>query len=178
MRRLFRRHIRKTLAEDVPPILQEANFVFAKGEYGRAGELFERIAQTADARGGPRAPIFHLQAGRARILAGQTSLGMPSLKRGLELLAERNQFPRLQKAAERVIPELRERGLKDEAAEIESWLATVLPSISAPGAPETPSKRPALPAHCPACGATVRPDEVEWLDDQTAECAYCGSPLR
>ena len=50
MRRLFRRHIRKTLAEDVPPILQEANFVFAKGEYGRAGELFERIAQAADAR--------------------------------------------------------------------------------------------------------------------------------
>src|SRR3990170_2132058 len=89
MRRLFRRHIRKTLAHDVSPILQEANFVFEKGEYGRAADLFERMAQTADARGGPRAPLFHLQAGRARILAGQTSLGMPSLKRGLELLAQR-----------------------------------------------------------------------------------------
>jgi hypothetical protein len=37
MRRTFRRHIRKTLAQDVPPILQEANFAFDKGEYGRAG---------------------------------------------------------------------------------------------------------------------------------------------
>ena len=106
MRRMFRRHIRKTLAQDVPPVLQEANFAFDKGEYGRAGELFERIAETAAARGGPRAPLFYLQAGRARILAGQTSLGMPSLKRGLELFAQRRQFPRLQPAGARVISEL------------------------------------------------------------------------
>ena len=89
MRRMFRRQIRKQLAQDVPPILQEANFAFDKGEYGRAGELFEQIAEKAAARGGPRAPIFYLQAGRARVLAGQTALGMPSLKRGLELLAHR-----------------------------------------------------------------------------------------
>ena len=51
MRRTFRRHIRKTLAQEVPPILQEAIFAFDKGEYGRAGELFERLAETASARG-------------------------------------------------------------------------------------------------------------------------------
>ncbi|RPJ16010.1 MAG: hypothetical protein EHM33_34305, partial [Chloroflexi bacterium] len=129
MRRLFRRHIRKTLAQDIPPVLQEANFVFDKGEYGRAGELFERIAETASARGGQRAPLFHLQAGRARILAGQTSLGMPSLQRGLELLAERKLFPKLQQAGMRVISELNEHGLKDEAAALETWLKTVLPSV-------------------------------------------------
>src|SRR5512141_2024506 len=99
MRRLFRRQIRKTLAQDVSPILQEANFAFDKGQYGRAGELFEQIAEKAAARGGPRAPIFYLQAGRARILAGQTALGMPSLQRGLELFAQRRQFPKLNRAA-------------------------------------------------------------------------------
>ena len=30
MRRIFRRHIRKTLAQEVPPILQEAIFAFDK----------------------------------------------------------------------------------------------------------------------------------------------------
>jgi len=177
MRRIFRRHTRrgKTLAQDVPPILQEANFAFDKGEYGRAGELFEKIADTAAARGGPRAPLFYLQAGRARIFAGQTTLGVPSLRRGLELLAQREQFPRLQKAGTRVISELNERGLQKEASEMEMWLRNVLPS-----APSSDSlvKRPALPMHCPSCGAGVRPDEVEWLDDVTAECAYCGSPIR
>jgi hypothetical protein len=175
MRRLFRRHIRKTLAQDVPPILQEANFAFNKGEYGRAGELFERIAETAAARGGPRAPIFYLQAGRARLLAGQTSLGMPSLKRGLELLAQRKQFPRLHQTGTRVISELNERGLTNEAAEMEAWLRTASPS--APALDPSP-KKPVLPTHCPACGAAVRPDEVEWLDEITAECAYCESPVR
>lgn len=176
MRRMFRRQIRKTLAQDIPPILQEANFAFDKGEYGRAGELFEQIAEKAAARGGPRAPLFYLQAGRARILAEQTTLGTPSLRRGLELFAQRGQFPRLRQAGARVVSELNERGLKQEAAEIEAWLKTVLPS-AASVAPLA-QKRPVLPTHCPACGAGVRPDEVEWLDEATAECEYCGSPIR
>lgn len=175
MRRTFRRHIRKTLAQEVPPILQEAHFAFDKGEYGRAGELFERIAEAASARGGPRAALFYLKAGRARILAGQTLLGMPSLRRGLELLAQRAQFPRLQNAGARVISELNERGLKNEASEVETWLKTVLPSGTSF---EAPDKKPSLPTHCPSCGAGVRPDEIEWLDEVTAECGYCGSPIR
>lgn len=178
MRRVFRRHIRKTLAANVPPILQEANFAFEKGEYGRAAELFEQIAQTTDARGGLRAPLFHLQAGRARILAGQTSLGMPSIKRGLELRAQHKQFPQLQRAGSRVIRELNELGLKNEATEIEMWLESIILLSPTFETEEASAKRPTFPTHCPSCGAALRPDEVEWLDDLTAECAYCGSPIR
>ncbi len=184
MRRMFRRNIRKTLARNVPPVLQEANFNFDKGEYGRAAELFERMALSADGRDGPRAPIFHLQAGRARILAGQVKLGMPSLRRGLELFAQRDQWQRLHQAGARVVGELTTRGLKDEAAEIESFLKGSLKgsSPSMPAAESQPAKnlvkKPVLPTHCPSCGAALRPDEVEWLDDVTAECAYCGSPVR
>ena len=175
MRRTFRRHIRKTLAQEVPPILQEANFAFDKGEYGRAGELFERLAETASARGRERAPLFYLKAGQSRILAGQTSLGMPSLKRGLALLAQRGQFTRLQNAGDRAVSELNEHGLSAEASEIETWLKSVLPPQTSF---DVAGKRPVLPTHCPSCGAGVRPDEVEWLDEVTAECAYCGSPIR
>ena len=178
MRRMFRRNIRKTLAQEVPPILQEANYAFAKGEYGRAGELFERIAEGADARGGLRAPLFHLQAGRSRILAGQTKLGMPSLKRGLELLAERKQFQRLQNAGMRVIAELNEHRLTSEVVDIEILLKTWLPPKTTFEAKASPAKKPILPTHCPSCGAAVKPDEVEWLDEITAECGYCGSPVR
>lgn len=175
MRRMFRRDRRKAFARNVPPILQEANLAFDKGEYGRAAELYEQIAQVADARGGPRAPLFHLQAGRARGLAGQTALGIPSLKRGLEILAQRRRFPRLHQAGARVVNELKEKGLTNEAAEIENWLKSVLPNVPTLG---TSTKEPALPTHCPSCGAPLRPDEVEWLDETTAECGYCGSPVR
>lgn len=177
MRRLFRRHIRKTLAQEVPPILQEANFAFDKGQYGRAGELFEKIAETAAARGGPRAPLFYLQAGRARVFAGQTALGMPSLKRGLELLSQERRFLRLHRIRRRLINELRDRGLEKEASEVETWTLSPESASSETELREIPVKRPVLPTHCPSCGAGVRPDEIEWLDEVTAECAYCGSPV-
>ena len=51
MRRMVRRDKRKAFASNIPPILQEANLAFDKGEYGRAAQLFERIAEGADARG-------------------------------------------------------------------------------------------------------------------------------
>jgi hypothetical protein len=178
MRRVFRRQLRREGQSQVPPVLREANFAFDKGEFGRAAELFERIAEGADARGGPRAPLFHLQAGRARILAGQTALGMPSLKRGLSLLAERRQFPRLQLAGDRVVTELKARGLIFEADELQNWLKGIMPSRSATETLPPPMKKPTLPTHCPQCGASIRPDEVEWLDQITVECGYCGSPIR
>ena len=178
MRRMFRRDKRKAFASNIPPILQEANLAFDKGEYGRAAQLFERIAEGADARGGPRAPLFLLQAGRARLLAGQIALGMPSLKRALEVLAERKQYQRLQNAGLRLVAELNARGLKSEAVDIEILLKINLPSMPAPEANETLAQNSELPTHCPSCGAAVRPDEVEWLNDLTAECGYCGSPIR
>ena len=178
MRRAFRRQARKGFAKKVPPILQEANLAFDKGEFGRAAELFERIAEGADARGGPRAPLFHLQAGRARVFAGQTALGIPSLKRGLSLFAERQQFHRLVNAKARIVDELKARGLTAEAAEIETWFKSVAPSSPEFETLTPKTKRPILPTHCPQCGAALRPDEVEWLDDVTAECGYCGSPVR
>jgi hypothetical protein len=170
--------MRRGFAPNVPPILEEANLAFDKGEFGHAAELFEKIAQGADARGGPRAPVFHLQAGRSRIYAGQTSLGMPSLKRGFELLAQRKQFEHLRKAGQGVMAELNQRGLTRESAEIEACLNSSLLAIPATETGATPAKRPVLPTHCPQCGAALRPDEVEWLDQSTAECAYCGSPIR
>jgi len=181
MRRMFRREKRKGFAQQVPPILQEANLAFDKGEFGRAAQLFEQIAQTADARGplyAPRAPLFHLQAGRARIYAGQTALGVPSLKRGLSLLAERKYYQRLLNARRRVLSELKERGLVEEAAEIESWLKSISPPSSEFETQMPAARKPILPTHCPQCGAALRSDEVEWLDEVTAECGYCGSPVR
>lgn len=174
MRRMFRRERRKAFAPNIPPILQEANLAFEKGEYGRAAERYEKIANTADERGGSRAPLFYLQAGRARVYAGQSALGMPSLKRGLELLARRGQFQHLHQAGMRTIGELNERGLKEEAVDIEILMKMVLPQTLSI---EPFVKRPTLPRHCPSCGAPLRPDEVEWLDDVTGECGYCGSPV-
>ena len=41
MRRIFRRHIRRTLSQDILPVLQEANFAFDKGEFVKGTKALE-----------------------------------------------------------------------------------------------------------------------------------------
>jgi hypothetical protein len=106
-------------------------------------------------------------------------LGMPSIKLGLELLAERGAWGKFHEFGQRAVRELLENGWTTESQELMAFMKGDSPrEIPVDPIPAQPTKRPSLPTHCPACGAGVRPDEVEWLDDVTAECAYCGSPIR
>lgn len=180
MRRGFRRGARRNFAPDVPPLLQRANKLMAIGDYLGAATAFEQLGRAAEGRDGPRAPFLHLQAGRARILANQNTVGVQSFKHAFGLLAQRRQFSRLHQTGVRVVSELIEHGLTTEAAEVDAWVKALIPLKSAGTSmpSEAPAKKPILPTHCPACGAPVRTDEVEWLDDVTAECVFCGSPVR
>lgn len=177
MRRGFRRALRRAMTPDVPPILQRANQWMAAGQYEEAAAAYEQMAQAAEGRDGPRAPVFFIHAGRARFLAGQSAQGLSHLKHGLGLFAARGQWGELHRAGRRAVDELNERGFESEAAQVEAYLASTLPPTFAPTAAPS-ARKPILPTHCPSCGGAVRPDEVEWLDEVTAECSYCGSPLR
>ncbi len=160
---------------DIPPVLQQANQLMADGEYGEASALFAELGQRAEDRFPHRAPFLFIEAGRAAILGGDAKAGVAHLCRGLTIFSSQGRIHRMRVVGERAINELQSRGLKTEAAEIAALLGDNSPAeIPA----EAPAKRPVLPTHCPSCGAGVRPDEVEWLDDVTAECAYCGSPVR
>lgn len=111
------------------------------------------------------------------LLAGQVEQAVDHLKHGLSLLAAAGQWQILHRLGQRSVVELNQRGLTREAREISDYLIQTLPSI--PQASFGTAPRPAfLPTQCPSCGSPVHPDEVEWLDDLTAECAYCGTTLR
>jgi len=175
MKRRFRREVQKKEPQKVSPVLQEANYAFTNSDYVRAAELFEKIAQTADEQGSQRAYIFHLRAGHARILARQELLGIPSLRHGLELLSKNKQFQKLHMAGMRAVSDLKACGLKDEAVEIQAWLKRTLTEVPTTRWPENLATLPKL---CPSCGAPLRPDDVDWVDNNTAECGYCGNAVR
>lgn len=177
-RRAFRRGaMRRIMRPDVPPLLQRAHELMAAGNYPAAAEAFEQLARGGEARQHPRAGQMYLQAGRARILAGQKHVGFAHLKRGLGLMAAHP--VQLQRAGERVVNELKDHGMSAEAQEIAEWLKARLPvETEARGGAPAASKKPILPATCPSCGGIVRADDVEWIDEITAECDWCGSPIR
>jgi hypothetical protein len=177
MRRGFGRPLRRAFAPDIPPLLRRANQLLSAGSYAEASSAFEQLARAAEARGGPRAAFFHIQAGRAQVLAGQVAEGVEQLERGLGLFATRGQQFKAANVGMRIIQELNARGLKKEAGQVTDYLRELFPEFGERPTEAAPAKRPPLPTHCPACGAPLRPDEVEWVDDRAAMCEYCGSPV-
>jgi len=178
-RRGFRRGaVRRAMQPNVPPMLRRAHELMAAGNYAAAAEAFETLARAGEARSHPKTGQMYLQAGRARVLAGQAAAGFAHLKRGLELMADRPM--QAQRVGERVAAELDERGMSAEAQEIRQWLASRFPvqSGATRGGAAASTKRPLLPTKCPECGGAVRADEADWIDEVTVECDYCGSAIR
>jgi DNA-directed RNA polymerase subunit RPC12/RpoP len=83
---------------------------------------------------------------------------------------------RLAIVGERVLAEVHAHSPASAVQALRSELDSL---TSGSAAPEVPPASPAvrLPAKCPQCGGTVHPMEVEWADDRTVLCAYCGSVL-
>jgi hypothetical protein len=176
-RRGFVRAFRQPPIAGIPPALRLANEKMATGDYTGAALAFEDLAQVAAARNGPRAPMLLLQAGRMRVLAGEVPQGMVHFRQGLELLAARGQWQRLQNNSRRIVAELSQQGMTEQAGQIEAFIRTSLPAGFVTQ-PAVARGRKILPTKCPGCGAPLHADDVEWSDEITAECPYCGSAVR
>jgi hypothetical protein len=178
-RRGFVRPFGRPPIPDIPPALRRANELMAIGDYPGAAEAFEELSHGVVARNGPRTPMLLLQAGRMRILAGHVPLGMTHLQQGLELFAARGQWQRYINSGQRVVSELSQHGLTEQVKQIEATLKNRLPAGFIPGPGAWPEKtKPVLPINCPSCGGPLHADEVEWTDEITVECPYCGNAVR
>ncbi len=169
--------------------LMRATRLKQNGNFRMAAELFERLSETAQQRGRPkRAGHLYLQAAHCRLLAGQRDRGIELLNQGMHLLEQTQSWPALHRIGPIMVSELERLGYAEAARTLQAWLEQVLkghpmpavqPAGILPGAPgAAQAYSPRLPASCPACGAPVRPDQTSWIDNQTAECLYCGGILQ
>ena len=171
----------RPLAPGPMQALARANRMFAEGRFAEAAGQFERLGEGARAQKMRVAPRLFVQAARANWHAGDFPHGMQLLHTGLDILMTAGAFDIARRIAQTVIGELEELKRSEEAGEIKEFLEKIPAAAEGKAvAGKAPAKgaRPVLPTHCNQCGAVVRPDEVEWMDEQTAECAYCGSPIR
>ncbi len=186
-RRLLGSLLRRGLQAEPLQALARANRLMEVGQHANAAAIFERLAQEALNHGFERqAPFLLLQAGRARLLAGQTQEGASRLREGLDWLARQGRWLALHRAGSRVVEDLHRMYQGPLAQEISTWLAAKQQGDDLLASQVLPDNdldrqtvpRPRLPVKCPSCGAPVRPGEVEWFDEISAECAYCGGVMQ
>jgi hypothetical protein len=176
-RRIPRRPFRRPGARQAIQALRRAHQHLEQGEYIEAAEIFERLAAIETQRGSQGAPNLHFQAARARLSAGQVEEALLSAQTGLKNLLAAGRYQRFAAAEHRILSQLENRGYKEQAEQLRAELETLkagkpIPSYSAP------ASKVKLPSKCPYCGGNILPDEVEWLDETTPGCSYCGSPLQ
>ena len=177
-----RRPLRRRIPGPLPPRrqaalerLQRANRLMAEGSYSEAARIFEELATGAARMRIPRAPQLFLQAGNALIKAGEKDKGMDYLRRGLQLMERMGQYQRLPIASQRILNELKSMGLDKEYGFLEKEIQQLLKHRGLNLSMDTPQQKPRLPGKCPQCGGIVHPNEIEWIDDRSAACDYCGS---
>jgi hypothetical protein len=187
---LQRRRPRPGLRPRPRRMLERAHRLFDQREFAEAAPIFDRLAGGAAERGMlNRAGDLYLQSARCHLEMGEAAVAVERGKQALRLFGRAGLLGKIERLMPRMVEALQEKGYQAEAAalkqEVEARLAEVPPERRAP-----PGARPAawpiarpmarreLPAKCSACGGPVKPDDVTWLDSQTAECPYCGSVLK
>ena len=165
----------------VDPALIVGSALFQEGNFSEAAEIFERLSQSAQEKDDPRGAYLVLQAARARISAGQTDHGMDLIWQGLTELASLQLWSRLIRVGAGMVASLKSQKLAKEGRQVQEWIDQSVPGSTREFISMNrldPATTPEEPIHCLSCGSLVFPGEVDWLVDGTAECVYCGNPIR
>lgn len=185
MRRMRRsiiggRRARRLLRPLGVPAMRRLRLAHARREAGdflTAAREFHDLGTQGEAAGIPRSVQAFLLAGQCYLQAGLREEALADLRHAVEGARRFGQLDRLTAAALRIAGELRQAGFASEA---QAFLDMLGPSGTArPTASqvETGPKTPRLPPKCPSCGGIVHPGEVEWADEHSVVCDYCGSVI-
>ncbi|MFP4345659.1 MAG: hypothetical protein ACLFU8_13275 [Anaerolineales bacterium] len=163
----------------LPPVVRRAlvnaQRLLDLGQHAQAAAVYDRLATEAYARGRVRAGVqMDLEAGRAYLRADLVDQAQARARRAVERSGELGHAGLVRSLVEGIVRRLEARGDSTAAqsfrAEMEARWETESPP---PTAAQARTAR--LPAHCPACRAPLRLDEVEWSAEDRATCPFCGS---
>lgn len=173
-RRPVRRAVRRGARHAALQMLRRANRLMETGQYAQAYPLLKQLADGTARHGMPvRAANLYLRAAHARLEMGSAEDAADIARHAIHLLHAGGQTDHLRALVPRIVQELEAKGYHDLAVELRAEASALLGGSVGP--PPERVERAALPTRCASCNGPVRADQVVWIDERSAECAYCGS---
>lgn len=158
-------------------VLRRANEMIANQHYAETAPLYGQLALEMEQSSHPRwAANLHAQAAHTYADAGNEPQALAQSQVALRLFIQYRMVRRTPRFYANITHKLNAKGMKSAAMALQQEFSNRAvmraPTMLAPARPGR------LPTACPQCGAPVRRDELSWVDDQTAECVYCGSLIQ
>ncbi len=158
--------------------MSRANQMLANGQAVEAAEMLTDLAQRLEQGGFPRrAANMHALAARAWMEAKRDTEALAQARAALSQFLQLNMPRRAAAFYQNAIQQAQNRGMQKAADTLKQEFEAKIKALGVT-AGTAPASHGRLPAKCPECAAPVRSDEVEWIDNGTAECAYCGSVIQ
>jgi hypothetical protein len=175
------RRLRRSFGRSVPPAAEaemgHVSRLLLNGRYGAAANLLEEMARRAALMDSPGAAAeLHARAAHCFVSAGMEPAALGAARAALRLFTDLGMTERYARFLENMTRRMRTRNMPDSAGALLSLYGDQpLPVERSTAQPEGEKPaHPRLPPACPQCGAPLKPDEVGWIDANSAECAYCG----
>jgi hypothetical protein len=162
--------------------LMQANQLMLAGQAIEAATIFASIGLFAQQNGMPaRSANLSARAALAYLEANDLAHAKEYALKAASQSLDGGNVQQAVRIAQQVLAQMKARNITQEAdamkAQFDALLSPYGVTLAAGGtAPAQVHGK--LPVQCPSCLGPVRPDAVEWIDDQTAECAFCGNIIR
>jgi hypothetical protein len=153
--------------------------LISEGKPSDAGPLFAEVADAMQQSNHPRrAANLYARAAHAFADGNNEQAALGYAKTALALFTQFKMVRRTPVFFTNITRKMTAKGMKAAANVLQREYGTQIAAQPAAPRQENRRHRGLLPTSCPKCGAAVHGDDVDWVDDNTVECEYCGTLIR
>ncbi len=177
LRRAARRILGTPFAPHLRRQVSHALQLAQAGQHEQAAAAFAALSAQALQDGHPRqAANLDAQAAHHYVTSRNEASALAHARSALIGFQKMGMGPRFNQFYTNIQHHMETAGMTSALANLRQEFAGASTAVSQQAAPQAaPNRQVHLPPSCTGCGAPLRSDEVDWVDDQSAECPYCGS---
>ncbi len=158
-------------------VLAKANQLVANNNSANAAPLYAELARELEVPRPRPAANLHARAAHAYADSGNEQLALAQARAALTMFIQYQMINRTPVFFANITRKFNNKGMKNSASALQNEFGNRIGPM--PVQPvQGPVRRGTLPTNCPKCGAPIHGDEATWIDNQTAECDYCGASIR